>query len=33
MPGPPVEEFTSATRAEPGNISIDWYRSPQDPNL
>lgn len=28
-----VEEFTSATRAEPGNISFDWYRSPEDPNL
>jgi quinol monooxygenase YgiN len=28
-----VEEFTSSTRAEPGNISFDWYRSPEDPNL
>lgn len=22
-----------ATRAEPGNISFDWYRSADDPNL
>jgi quinol monooxygenase YgiN len=28
-----VEEYTSATRAEPGNISFDWYRSAEDPNL
>ena len=28
-----VEEFTTATRAEPGNISFDWYRSAEDPNL
>jgi quinol monooxygenase YgiN len=28
-----VEDFTEATRAEPGNISFDWYRSPEDPNL
>ena len=28
-----VEEFTAATRAEPGNISFDWYRSAEDPNL
>jgi quinol monooxygenase YgiN len=28
-----VEEFTTSTRAEPGNISFDWYRSPEDPNL
>lgn len=28
-----VEEFTTATRAEPGNISFDWYRSVEDPNL
>jgi quinol monooxygenase YgiN len=27
-----VEEFTTATRAEPGNISFDWYRSAEDPN-
>jgi quinol monooxygenase YgiN len=28
-----VDEFTTATRAEPGNISFDWYRSADDPNL
>jgi quinol monooxygenase YgiN len=28
-----VEEFTASTRAEPGNISFDWYRSSDDPNL
>jgi len=28
-----VEEFTTATRAEPGNISFDWYRGSEDPNL
>jgi len=28
-----VEEFTTATRAEPGNLSFDWYRSAEDPNL
>ncbi|HPB45410.1 MAG: antibiotic biosynthesis monooxygenase [Microthrixaceae bacterium] len=28
-----VREYTEATRAEPGNISFDWYRSPEDPNL
>ncbi len=28
-----VQEFTRATRAEPGNISFDWYRSAEDPNL
>ena len=27
-----VAEFTTATRAEPGNISFDWYRSPEDAN-
>ena len=27
-----VNEFTVATRAEPGNISFDWYRSADDPN-
>lgn len=27
-----VEEFTVATRAEPGNISFDWYRSAESPN-
>ena len=28
-----VEEFTVATRAEPGNICFDWYRGADDPNL
>jgi quinol monooxygenase YgiN len=28
-----VEQFTTSTRAEPGNISFDWYRSADDPNL
>jgi quinol monooxygenase YgiN len=28
-----VDEFTAATRAEPGNISFDWYRSVEDPDL
>jgi quinol monooxygenase YgiN len=28
-----VADFTSATRAEPGNISFEWYRSIEDPNL
>ena len=28
-----VEDFTASTRAEPGNISFDWYRSAEDPNL
>ncbi len=27
-----VAEFTTASRAEAGNISFDWYRSPEDPN-
>ncbi len=27
-----VEEFTAATRAEPGNVGFDWYRSVEDPN-
>jgi quinol monooxygenase YgiN len=26
-------EFTLATRAEPGNVSFDWSRSLEDPNL
>jgi quinol monooxygenase YgiN len=26
-----VEEFTAATRAEPGNISFEWSRSTDDP--
>ena len=28
-----VESFTVATRAEPGNICFDWFRSVEDPNL
>jgi quinol monooxygenase YgiN len=28
-----VEEFTNSSRSEPGNISFDWYRSADDPNL
>jgi quinol monooxygenase YgiN len=28
-----VADFTTSTRAEPGNISFDWYRSADDPNL
>ena len=28
-----VDEFTRATRAEAGNISFDWCRSADDPNL
>jgi quinol monooxygenase YgiN len=28
-----MEEFTSATRAEPGNICFDWYRSVDEPNV
>lgn len=28
-----VQEFTDATRAEPGNISFDWYRSADDPKV
>ena len=27
-----VDEFTSATRAEPGNIFFEWSRSVEDPN-
>ncbi len=27
-----VEDFTEATRAEPGNLFFDWYRSVDDPN-
>lgn len=27
-----VNEFTVATRAEPGNVSFDWSRSVEDPN-
>jgi quinol monooxygenase YgiN len=28
-----VEEIATSTRAEPGNLSYDWYRSADDPNL
>src|SRR5262249_38405954 len=28
-----IAEFTAATRAEPGNICFDWYRSVEDPNM
>jgi len=28
-----VQEFTVATRDEPGNVCFDWYRSADDPNL
>ena len=28
-----VAEFTAASRAEPGNICFEWYRSVEDPNL
>jgi quinol monooxygenase YgiN len=28
-----MEEFTAATRAEPGNICFDWYRSVEDPDV
>ncbi|MBQ6639853.1 MAG: antibiotic biosynthesis monooxygenase [Saccharopolyspora sp.] len=27
-----VDEFTQATRAEPGNLFFDWARSVDDPN-
>jgi quinol monooxygenase YgiN len=27
-----VEEFTAATRAEPGNVCFDWYRGVDDPS-
>lgn len=27
-----MEDFTVATRAEPGNVCFDWYRSVEDPN-
>ncbi len=27
-----VEDFTRATRAEPGNLWFDWSRSVEDPN-
>jgi len=28
-----VADFTNASRAEPGCISFDWYRSADDPSL
>ena len=28
-----VDGFSIATRAEPGNICFDWYRSADNPNL
>jgi quinol monooxygenase YgiN len=28
-----VDGFTKATRAEPGNLFFDWYRSVDDPNV
>ena len=28
-----VEDFTRATRAEPGNISFEWSRSLDDPSV
>jgi quinol monooxygenase YgiN len=28
-----VADFTAATRAEPGNISFEWSRSVDDPNV
>jgi quinol monooxygenase YgiN len=28
-----VEKFSALVRAEAGNISYDWYRSPEDPNM
>ncbi len=28
-----MAEFTAATRAEEGNVSFDWFRSPEDPDL
>ncbi len=28
-----VAEFTEATRAEPGNLFFDWFRSVDDPNV
>jgi quinol monooxygenase YgiN len=27
-----VADFTAATRAEPGNLWFDWYRSVEDPS-
>lgn len=28
-----VDDFTTATRAEPGNICFEWYRSVEDSNV
>lgn len=28
-----VEEFTQATRNEPGNLWFEWYRDPLDPTV
>jgi quinol monooxygenase YgiN len=28
-----MDEFTAATRAEPGNICFEWSRSVDDPNV
>ena len=28
-----VDDFTTATRAEPGNLFFDWYRSVDDPTV
>jgi quinol monooxygenase YgiN len=28
-----VQEFTRSTRAEPGNLFFDWYRSAEEPNV
>src|SRR4051812_33107262 len=28
-----VAEFTAGTRAEPGNLFFDWYRSVDDPTV
>jgi quinol monooxygenase YgiN len=28
-----VRDYTEASRAEPGCLSFDWYRSADDPNL
>jgi quinol monooxygenase YgiN len=28
-----VHDFTTATRAEPGNLFFDWYRSVDDPTV
>ena len=28
-----VNDFTTATRAEPGNLFFDWYRSVDDPTV